>query len=93
MILLVAKNGSINGRLCVATFRLLVRDAKVFCNSQKVAPGYIDSIIAATIRRALVAVEQHSQRTRVLFDLTIGYDLTISYDAHPAFLGLKEGEE
>jgi len=93
MIFLVAKDGSVDRRLCVAAFRLLVRNAKVFCNSQKVAPGYIDSIIAATIRRALVAVEQHSERTRGFFDLPIGYDLTISYDAHPAILGLKEGEE
>jgi len=55
----MAKDGAVNRLLCVALFRLLVRDVKVFCNSKKVAFGYIDSIIAATIGRALRAVEKH----------------------------------
>ena len=87
VVLLMAKNGAVNRRLCVTPFRLLVRNAKVLCNSKKVAPGYIYSIIAATIGRALRAIEQHPQRTGVLFDLTV------SYNAHPEFLGLKEGDK
>lgn len=61
VVLLMPKNGAVNRRLCVPPFRLLVRNAKVFCNSKKVAPGYIDSIIAATKGWALRAVKQHPQ--------------------------------
>ena len=61
VVLFMAKNGTINGSFSVAAFRLLVRDAKVFCDSKKVSPGHIDSIIAATVGGTLCAIKQHLQ--------------------------------
>ena len=70
-------------RLRGPLFRLFVRDTKVARDATKIAFGHLDSIIGATIRRALRAIEHHPQRTRVL--LTV----PITYSAHPQILRLN----
>ena len=49
VVLLVSKDLTHRGSLCVAPLGLLVRNAEVIRDSQQVALGYFDAIITATI--------------------------------------------
>jgi hypothetical protein len=74
MILLVTQHERASSDLGVPPLGLLVRHSEVVCQSEQISPGYLDSIIAAAVGWAFVAIVQNAQHAAVRFGFSVFYD-------------------